>query len=245
MGPVRAAAAAFVWACVALVPAAAAAVPVDLELVLAVDVSFSIDEEEAQQQRDGYVRALTDPDVVRAIGQGALGRIAVAYVEWAGQAFQRVVVDWRLIDGPASARDFAETLARQRIASAPYTAIGDLIDYAAHSIRDNGFEGTRKVIDISGDGPSSSGRPVWLARDDAVAQGLVINGVPIINNRPNPTGGWQSPWLDYHYANKVIGGPGAFLMVAEGFEDFAQTILRKLIREVAAAPGASRAPARM
>jgi hypothetical protein len=217
----------------------ALAAPVDLELVLAVDVSLSVDEEEARQQRDGYLGALVHPDVVWAIEQGPLGRIAVTYVEWAGEGFQRTVVDWALIDGAESAAAFARRLAGQRIATGPYTAIGSLIDFAVLSFARNGFEGTRLVIDISGDGPSNSGRPVWEARDAAAARGIVINGLPIINLRPDPPGGWQSPWLDYHYETKVIGGPGAFMVIARGFEDFAATILRKLIREVAALPSAN------
>ena len=209
------------------------ALPVDLELVLAVDVSQSVDSFEAAQQRGGYLDALTHPAVISAIESGGYGRIAVTYVEWAGETYQKTVVDWSLIDGADSAYAFAAALAGQPVTSAPYTSISAVIDFARRRFEDNGYEGHRRVIDISGDGPSSVGRPVERARDDAVAAGITINGLPVFNDRPNPGGAGIAANLDFYYEQKVIGGPAAFIMVAQ-FDVFAPTVLRKLVREIAA-----------
>jgi hypothetical protein len=211
------------------------AVQVDLELVLAVDVSPSVDEFEASQQRSGYLDALTHPAVISAIQGGPLGRIAVTYVEWAGEDYQRIVVDWALIDGEASAHAFAAELAARPITRAPYTSISGVIDFARRRFEDNGFESRRRVIDISGDGPNSAGRPVEQARNEAVVHGITINGLPVFNDRPNPEGAGIAVDLDSYYELKVIGGPGAFSMISH-FDIFASTILRKLVREIAGAP---------
>ena len=212
------------------------ALEVDLELVLAVDVSASVDEDEALLQRDGYVRALVDPRVVQAIENGPLGRIALTYVEWGGHLHQVTVVGWTVIDGAASARAFAETLARAPISAEVWTSISTAIDYSARLFDDNGLEGARRVIDVSGDGTNNRGRPEVEARDAAVAKGITINGLPIVNQRPNLGGGQPPKDLDKYYEAKVIGGPGAFMEVAEGFESFGEAILKKLIREIALAP---------
>lgn len=215
--------------------------PVDLELVLSVDVSGSIDAEELKMQRDGYVAALTDAEVVRAITRGVLGRIAVAYAEWGSYGHQRLVVDWALIDGAASARAFAEALAQAPIRGGVGTSISGAIEFALPMFGRNGFEGTRKVIDISGDGPNNSGGPVTLARDRAAAQGVVINGLPIINDRPNRMDFPSLPDLDKYYEGCVITGEGSFVIVGGNFEAFGQAIKRKLILEIAgAAPGPRR-----
>ncbi len=211
----------------------ARAEPVDLELVLAVDVSPSMDDFEAEQQRQGYLAALAHPAVLAAIAGGELGRIAVSYVEWAGEDHQRTVVGWSLIDDAESARAFAERLAARPVGGAPYTSISAAIDFARRSFASNGFEGRRRVIDISGDGPNSAGRPVEAARDEAIADGITINGLPVFNARPNPDGAGLAVDLDLYYELKVIGGPGAFSMIAE-LDAFAPTILRKLVREIAA-----------
>lgn len=212
--------------------------PVDLELVLAVDVSPSVDDFEAEQQRDGYLAALTHPSVVSAVQSGLLGRIAVTYVEWAGEDFQRSVVGWTAIHDAASARAFADRLAARPIASAPYTSISGVIDFARRAFDENDFDGTRRAIDISGDGPNSAGRRVEPARDQAVAAGITINGLPVFNDRPNPEGAGLAVDLDSYYELKVIGGAGAFSMIAHS-DVFAPTILRKLVREIAdSRPGA-------
>ncbi|HEX9463165.1 MAG TPA: DUF1194 domain-containing protein [Alphaproteobacteria bacterium] len=216
----------------------AAALPVDLQLVLAVDVSRSIDAEEARLQREGYLAALAHPQVLQAIRSGAFGRIAVTYVEWAGSSYQRTVVDWSVIDGDASARPFIEKLAEAAYMSRNWTSISGAIDYAMDMFQHPaGFESTRRVIDISGDGRNNEGREADEARDEAVAAGVTINGLPIVNDRPN-FGRPPEADLDIFYREHVIGGPGAFLIVAENFSSFASAILNKLIREIAGEPPA-------
>lgn len=213
----------------------AADLPVDLELVLAVDVSGSIDAEEARQQREGYLAAIVDPAVIEAIGANFHRRIAVAYLEWASGDYQRVVVGWSLIEDAGSAADFAARLAATPPRMARWTSISAAIDVAVPLFDGNGYAGERRVIDVSGDGPNNRGRPVPAARDDAVARGIVINGLPILNDRPQP---FDLPTpvamaLDLYYAEHVIGGPGSFVLPAQDFVDFRNAILSKLIREIA------------
>jgi hypothetical protein len=210
----------------------AAALPVDLELVLAVDVSRSIDPDEARLQRQGYVQAFADPRVVQAIRSGTHGRIAVSYVEWAAASIQYTVIDWTLIRDAGTAAAFAGRLAEMPIQSHSRTSVSGAIDYSMKLFDANGYEGERLVIDVSGDGRNNDGRPAHLARNDAVAKGIVINGLPIINDRP--TFGFPADQnLDIYYETDVIGGPGAFVVVARGFEQFGEAILSKLIREIA------------
>ncbi len=212
--------------------AARADTPVDLELALAVDVSLSIDADEARLQRQGYVEAFRDRYVIGAIRSGVLGRIAVAYFEWAGTGSVRLVVGWTLIDGPDSAQAFADTLGRKFLGAARYTSISGAIDFAL-PLFDNGFEGTRRAIDVSGDGPNNRGRLVTSARDKAVAAGITINGLPILDAGGGPFSRYNIPDLDLYYRDCVIGGPGAFLVVAANFQDFALAIRHKLILEIA------------
>ena len=216
--------------------------PVDLELVLAVDVSGSVDEVEANQQRQGYVQALRDPLVHRAIEQGAHQRIAVTYVEWASANFQQTVVGWTLLDGPAACERFAAMLAEAPIGRGRWTSISGAIDYAVPLFDDNGYAGERRVIDISGDGTNNNGRPVEDARWDALERGIVINGLPILNDRPQPFG-MPTPRqlaLDDYYERWVIGGPGSFMVVATDFDDFRRAVLAKLVREIAGTDGPTR-----
>lgn len=213
--------------------APAHAVPVDMELVLAVDVSRSVDAEEARLQREGYLAALVNPRVLQAIRSGQTGRIAVTYVEWAGSDYQRTVVAWSVIEDAASARAFAERLAEASYVSRNWTSISGAIDYALHMFATaDGFETARRVIDISGDGRNNEGRTSDEARDEAVAAGVTINGLPIINDRPN-FGRPPETDLEDVYREHVIGGPGAFLILADNFSAFAAAILNKLIREIA------------
>ncbi len=207
--------------------------PVDLELVLAVDVSGSIDEEEAKLQRRGYLEALTHHQVIEAIRQGPLQSIAVTYVEWSGDHNQRTIVDWTLIEDETSANAFASALSEVPVVRARRTSISAAIDYATKKFDGNGFEGTRNVIDISSDGYNNIGRTVTVSRDEAVERGVTINGLPILNDRPNPYGRPPPQDLDDYFDNFVIGGPGSFYIVAKSFEDFAAAILNKLIREIA------------
>jgi len=214
---------------------AAAQTPVDLELVLAVDVSLSMDLDEQRLQRDGYVAAFRDPEVHAAIASGPHGRIAVTYVEWAGPPTQQVVVGWTVIDGAASAGAFADKLQAATISRARMTSISAALQFSGQLFETSGVRGIRRVIDVSGDGPNNAGVPVAPARDALVARGIVINGLPIVNDRVN-FGRPAERDLDQFYDDEVIGGPGAFLIPAEDFNAFSAAILNKLIREIAALP---------
>lgn len=219
-----------------------AELPVDLELVLAVDVSGSIDALEARQQREGYVAAIRDAEVLAALARTVTGRIAVAYLEWSGVNRQRLLVPWTLIEGRVSAEAFASALAEQPLARGRWTSISGAIDFAAGLFEANGYAGERLVIDVSGDGANNSGRSAVAARDDALGAGIVINGLPILNDRPQPFG-MPTPMeleLDRYYAEQVVGGPGSFLITAQGFDDFRNAILGKLVREIAGGPHVSR-----
>lgn len=223
----------------AIAPAAMAATAVDLELALGVDMSGSVDEVEARLQRDGYVRALTDPAVIAAIRAGPLRRIALVYFEWAGEETQVTVVDWTLITGASSARKFAAAISAAPASRGRYTSISSAIDHILPSFDRNSFVGTRRIIDLSGDGPNNAGRYVNRARDDAIKSAVTINGLPIMNQRPNRFG-MPMRDLDLYYRNCVIGGPGAFLVVAQDFRSFAAAIRRKLVLEIAGAAPAPR-----
>ena len=213
-------------------PAAASArVEVDLELVLAVDISRSMDIEELEVQRRGYVQALRDPAVIRAIRQGLLARIAVVYIEWAGPGRLGMVSDWTLIDGEAAAHAFADRLERGPVSAAMGTSISGAIDYSARLMELNGFDGLRQVIDISGDGPNNAGRPATQARDEAVAAGITINGLPLMMKAVD--GPFSLAELDIYYEDCVIGGPLSFVLPLWEESRFAETIRRKLILEIA------------
>jgi hypothetical protein len=214
-----------------------AQVPVDLELVLAVDVSRSIDAEEYDLQKQGYARAITDPKVLGAIRSGMLGAIAMTYVEWSGSTQQQQVVEWAVIRDAASAEAFATSILAAPRSFAAYTSISGAIDFSLQLFGRNQFDATRRVIDVSGDGSNNSGRPVWMARDYAIESGVTINGLVIMNDRPNPIGR-PEPKLDDYYRDQVIGGDGAFLMAVEDFQSFANAILAKLIKEIARLPDA-------
>ena len=217
-------------------PRARAAEPVDVALVLAVDISRSIDAEEARLQREGYRAAVSDPRVVEAIQAGQLGAIGLAYVEWAGAEYQRLVLPWTRIAGPAEAEAWAARLAEAPRASLSWTSLSGALTFAQRVMAECPHEATRRVIDISGDGVNNSGGPVEEARDRVVAAGIVINGLPIINDRP--TFGRMPPVpLDEYFRDSVIGGEGAFVIVAQNFESFGAAVKRKLIREIAALPG--------
>lgn len=210
-----------------------AAMPVDLQLVLAVDVSRSIDEVEAELQRRGYVEALTNERVIDAILSGEHKRIALCYTEWAGSHYQVVVVDWSMIDSPAAARRFSDKLAEAPRTSQSWTAVGAALAFAAQRFDTSGFDSKRRVIDISGDGRTNDGPAAELVRDKVVAQGIVINGLPVMMNRTN-FGRPPDTGLDRYYEESVIGGPGSFMIAAESFEDFGRAVRSKLIREISA-----------
>ncbi len=214
------------------------AIAVDLELVLAVDVSGSMDDEEHAVQRAGYVAAIAHPDFIRAIGAGAYQRIALTYVEWAGPTSQAVVVPWRLVDGETSAGAFADELAARPITYIRGTSISGALVYSTALFDNNGFDGLRKVIDVSGDGPNRNGIAVDLARDLAVGRGIIINGLPIMIR---PSRSFVA--LDRYYTDCVIGGPGAFVLPVSKPEELAEAIRRKLVLDIAVRPGGLVRPA--
>ena len=211
---------------------------VDVALVLAVDVSRSIDADEARLQREGYRTAVADPVVVAAIRGGMVGSIAIAYVEWAGIEYQRTVIPWRRIATQAEAEAWAVELVVAPRQSLSWTSISGAIRHARQLLAECPWEATRQVIDVSGDGVNNSGPPADQQRDAAVAEGITINGLPIINDRP--TFGRLPPVpLDDYYRENVIGGDGNFMIVAEDFESFGVAVKRKLIREIATMPPAA------
>jgi hypothetical protein len=210
-------------------PARAEAVGVDVLLVLAVDVSRSVDEEEARLQRDGYVEAMTDPRVTEVIEAGALGAVGVCYMEWSGAEWQRVIVPWTRIASPPDALNWGAALQRHAPRSVGWTSISGAIDTSRRLIAEAPWEGTRRVVDISGDGINNSGRPPEHAREDALNAAITINGLPILSDVAPP----GTPSLDEYYREHVIGGPGAFVVAAEDFRSFARAVRRKLILEIA------------
>jgi hypothetical protein len=217
--------------CAAWLPDAAAQTRVDLELVIAVDVSLSMDLDEQQLQRDGYVAAFRDPELHRAIGSGGYGRIAVVYMEWAGPAWQTVTIPWTVIDSAAAARAFADKLAAQPISRQRLTSIGAALQFAKALFASTGFAGVRRVVDISGDGPNNSGPAAADARDALVAQGVVVNGLPIMLKAASPSF-FDLADLDRYYAACVIGGAGAFMVPVKDIAELKEAIRRKLLLEI-------------
>jgi len=217
---------------------ARAAESVDLLLAFAVDVSRSIDAAKFKLQRDGYVAAINNPRVIDAIRSGRNGRIAVCFVEWSGAASQKLVIDWTLINNAESARRFSDGLVEAPRSFADRTSISAGIDFAVKQLERAPFEARRRAIDVSGDGTNNSGRDVTAARDQALSKGITINGLVILSTEPlawnpehtNPPGG-----LAEYYKRNVVGGPGAFVIVAQDFESFGQAMINKLIGEVALA----------
>jgi hypothetical protein len=209
--------------------------PVDVELVLAVDMSQSMDAGEHELQLSGYLAALLHPDVLDAIASGIYGRVAITYVEWGGPLSQAVTVPWTLVEDEASARPFAEALAAAPIRTIRGTSISGALAFAASLFEANGYDGLRRVIDVSGDGPNSSGRPVAPTRDAVLAQDLIINGLPIMLREPGYTP-WSIPDLDLYYADCVTGGPGSFVLPVDDPARIAEAIRQKLVLEIAGRP---------
>ena len=210
----------------------ASAIPVDVELVIAVDISYSMDPDEQALQREGYVLALTSKEFLQALRQGAHGKIAVTYFEWAGQLDQKIVMPWRVIDGPESADAVAAEIARAPIRRASRTSISGALRFAKPLFDDSGYRGLRRVIDVSGDGANNSGPLVEITRDDVLAAGITINGLPIMLKRPY-TGTMDIQNLDEYYEDCVIGGPGAFVIPIRERGKFIEATRTKLILEVA------------
>jgi hypothetical protein len=210
--------------------------PVDLELVFAADGSGSIDDEELALQRQGYAAAVTHPKVLNAIRSGYRQAIAVAYVEWGGPHSQHTIVDWTKITDAASAGAFAAKLIAEPRRAESYNSISAAIDYSANLIRINAYEGMRKIIDVSGDGPQIGGRPLAEARAEAVIGGITINALVIDAPGGHLRGPMGEPLVE-HYRRDVIGGKGAFVLTARNREHFADAILKKLILEIAGTDG--------
>src|SRR5579864_4253941 len=222
-----------------LAPAAGrAAEDVDLLLVLAVDVSRSIDATKFQLQREGYAAAVADPRVLDAIRSGRTGRIGLPFVEWSGVGAQKVVIDWTTIGDTDSAKGFGDRLLEAPRSFADRTSISGGIEFAMAQLATAPYESARRTIDVSGDGTNNAGRDVAMLRDEAVAKGITINGLPILSANPmlwnpdhtNPPGG-----LANYYRGNVIGGPTAFVRVAKDFNAFGEAIIEKMIAEVSQA----------
>jgi hypothetical protein len=227
----------------AQVPVARAEEDVDLLLVLAVDVSRSIDQTKFLLQRDGYSAAVSNRGVLEAAKSGPHQKIALNFVEWSGYGAQKLVIDWTVIDGADTARRFGDQIVEAPRSFADRTSISGGIEFAAAQLARSPFKAPRHIIDVSGDGTNNAGRDVGAARDEVVAKGMIINGLVILSDsqllfnaeHTNPPGG-----LEKYYRDNVIGGPGAFVMVAEDFNAFGKAIVKKMIAEIAAAPFARR-----
>lgn len=215
---------------------------VDLLLVLAADISRSVDAIKFKLQREGYAAALTHQRVLAAIKSMPSSRIAICYVEWSGASAQAVIVDWSSVGTEAEAKGFAEKILAAPRLFMERTAIGTAIDYSMQQFARSPFRAPRRVIDVSGDGTSNVGRAVTDARDDAVAQGVTINGLAILSEVPlafNPLHTHPPGGLLKYYQDNVIGGPGAFALAAENHEAFPRLILAKLVKEIALLPQGS------
>lgn len=222
-------------ACLAGLPALGSARAdniVDVELVLAVDVSYSMDLDELALQREGYMQAVTSPEFLNALKLGPNGRVAIAYVEWAGSDEQKLVVDWTLIGTAAEARGFAAAIGSAPLRRVYRTSISGAMEFSAGLIERNAIRGLRRVIDISGDGTNNQGPLVDLTRDGVTARGITINGLPLMLKEA--TGSMLDiDQLDIYYEDCVIGGPGAFVIPVRGTHEFANAIKTKLVLEIA------------
>ena len=214
---------------------APAAEMVDVELILAVDVSLSMSPEELEIQRDGYAAALIHDRVIEAIQQGVHGRIAVTYVEWAGQTSQHIIVPWTIVSSREEAQDFVAKLTANPPNSARRTSISGALLFAGDLFAESSFRSVKRVVDISGDGANNQGPPVDAVRDGMIAQGVTINGLPLMTK-----GGMPSVFdiddLDVYYTNCVIGGPGSFMIPVNSWSQFPEAIRRKLVLELADTP---------
>jgi len=211
--------------------AAPSAQQVDVALVIVTDVSYSVDENEARFQREGAITAFRNPDVVKAIQAGSLGRIAVAYIDFSSYQANRVIANWQVVHDKASADAFADLLASKPRTLGVQTSISSGLELAERLLETSPYTATKRVIDVSGDGPNNEGHLVDKVRDEIVAKGIVINGLPIMTPA-DQFDVYYLPDLDKYYAGCVIGGPGAFIHVAHGFEDLARALRRKLILEI-------------
>jgi len=205
---------------------------VDVELVLAVDVSYSMDMDELAIQREGYAQAIVSKEFLQALKSGPHGKISVTYFEWAASSDQKIIIPWRVIEGPESADAVANEIMKTPIRRASRTSISGAINFAMPLFDENPHRGLRRVIDISGDGPNNNGTPVVAARDAAVEKGVVINGLPIMVKEPSYST-MDIDNLDFYYEDCVIGGAGAFVVTIKDRDKFREAIRTKLVLEVA------------
>jgi Protein of unknown function (DUF1194) len=209
-----------------------AAPSVDVELVLAVDVSYSMDLDELAIQREGYAQAIVSKEFLQALKTGPNGKIAITYFEWAASSDQKIIIPWRVIDGPETADAVASEILKTPIRRASRTSISGAINFAMPLFEENPYRGLRRVIDISGDGPNNNGAPVTPARDAALAKGITINGLPIMVKEPSYST-MDIENLDFYYEDCVIGGPGSFVVTIKDRDKFKEAIRTKLLLEVA------------
>src|ERR1700737_3494801 len=218
---------------VAQLPAEKQGAPtVDVELILAVDVSYSMDMDELAVQREGYAQAIVSKEFLQALKSLPNGKVAVTYFEWAASSDQKIIIPWRLIDGPETADAVAAEILKTPIRRASRTSISGAIYFAMPLFDENPYKGLRRVIDISGDGPNNNGSPVLGARDEALSKGIVINGLPIMVKEPSYST-MDIDNLDWYYEDCVIGGPGSFVISIKDREKFKEAIRTKLLLEVA------------
>jgi hypothetical protein len=220
-------------------PPSTAAADVDVELIIAVDVSYSMDPDEQALQREGYITGLNSPEFLNALRLGPHGKIAVTYFEWAGANDQRVVVPWRLVDGPATAKAFTNEIAAAPYRRAYRTSISGALHFALPLFEDSGHRGLRRVIDVSGDGVNNQGDPVVIVRDTVLERGITINGLPILLKRPS-IATMDIENLDVYYEDCVIGGPGAFVIPIRERDQFREATRTKLVQEIAGRRSAPR-----
>jgi len=205
---------------------------VDVELILAVDVSYSMDMDELAIQREGYAQAIVSKEFLQALKTGPNGKISVTYFEWAASSDQKIIIPWRVIDGPETADAVANEIMKTPIRRASRTSISGAINFAMPLFDENPHRGLRRVIDISGDGPNNNGPAVTIARDAALEKGIVINGLPIMVKEPSYST-MDIDNLDYYYEDCVIGGPGSFVVTIKDRDKFKEAIRTKLLLEVA------------
>jgi len=205
---------------------------VDVELVIAVDVSYSMDMDELAIQREGYAQAIISKEFLQALKTGPSGKIAVTYFEWAASNDQKIIIPWRVIDGPETADAVANEIMKTPIRRASRTSISGAINFAMPLFDENPYRGLRRVIDISGDGPNNNGAPVTGARDAALEKGITINGLPIMVKEPSYST-MDIDNLDFYYEDCVIGGPGSFVVTIKDRDKFKEAIRTKLLLEVA------------
>ncbi|MGZ3294663.1 MAG: DUF1194 domain-containing protein [Xanthobacteraceae bacterium] len=209
-----------------------AAASVDIELILAVDVSYSMDMDELAIQREGYAQAIVSKEFLQALKSLPNGKISVTYFEWAASSDQKIIIPWRLIDGPETADAVADEIMKTPIRRASRTSISGAINFALPLFDEDPYHGLRRVIDISGDGPNNNGGPVTVARDAALEKGIVINGLPIMVKEPSYST-MDIDNLDFYYEDCVIGGPGSFVVSIKDRDKFKEAIRAKLLLEVA------------